>query len=446
MLRLGGLATGNDTAQMVEAILQIDQLRVDRLDADIALDEAKIAAWTELDTQFTDLNTKTKNLTSFLTWSQMNAKSSDSTILTATANTKAVTTSYATSVTTLAKAQRIASDSQGSSKAALGFTGDFTVNGETITVTSTNTLEDIRDSINTASLTMTDKVTATIIDTTLVIERNNTGNTDIAIVDGTGSIAELSLGLLTGASIKNELQASDDLAATVNGIPIVRASNTGITDVVDGITFNFQTTGSATLDVERDTSSIKTVFEEFITAYNDTMAEIEAKNRVSLSSGNVNALGILQGDSILGGMQNKSRAIITSSGQPDLPPGFDTLQSIGIWTEGQNNRLKMVDESKLDDALENNFEEVEDLIRDFDGGVVKNFESYVNSIITPVDGTITNRLESTQRLVNEKDSKINLLIRQMAEKETQLFEKFARMEQNVNSVRSGSQFVLSQFQ
>jgi len=447
VIRMGGLGTGNDTAKMIEAILEAERIPVTRLQDDIAQEEEKLAAWNDLDTSFDSLYTKTHDLTSYLTWQQKNASSDDSTIATASATGSAVTAAYAVDVTQLAKAHRIASDSQASADTALGLTGDFVLNGETVTVASTDSLEDIRDSINSASLDMTDKVTATIIDTTLVIERQNTGTTSMTMTDGTNNIGQ-TLGILSApTTFQNVKQVPLGLSVDINSVTVTREANTGLTDIVDGITFNFKAEDTTTLTIERDTASIKSAFEDFVESYNDAMEIIEENTKVVLGSSeaSVSSTGVLQGDPVVSSIAIKTRALITSSGQPDLPPPFDTLQSIGIWTEGQSNRLAIVDEERLDDVLENNFEEVEDLIRDFDGGRFQEFDNFLDSVRSPIDGTISRRLESLESSIDAKEDKILDLEFFLLNKETELWEHFSVMESTVASISSQTQFLLKQF-
>ena len=40
---------------------------------------------------------------------------------------------------------------------------------------------------------------------------------------------------------------------------------------------------------------------------------------------------------------------------PEISNGFNNLQDIGLWTEGNENRLAIFSDSKLNDSLENNF-------------------------------------------------------------------------------------------
>ena len=451
MIRFGGLGTGQDTQAIVDALLEVERVPIQRLEDEIVEEEEKYSAWSDLDTKFSDLHTKVQKLTSYLTWRQNDVTSSNESVVTGSASYEAALSSYAVNVTQLAQSHRVGSSSQTDTDSALSLSGSFTLNGEEVTVSSSDTLEDIMDAINTASANMSDPVTATIIGTTLVIQRDSTGTTEMTMDDDSDGILD-SLGIWdSGASPSatwgNELQAAQDLAGTINGVSVTGSSNTGITDILDGVTLNFKSEGSSTLSVSRDIDTIQSAFEDFIDAYNAAMELAEESTKVSLSGSGeqITDVGVLQGEQTVASMRFRSRNLVTTYfADPAISNGFNTLQDIGIWTEGDDNRLALISSDKLKDALENNFDEVEDLIRDFDDGILTNFEDYTEEVRSPVDGTIARRQTSIRNLIFDKEERIediNLLI---LEKEAELFQHYAQMESAVASINNQGQFLSSQ--
>ena len=448
MIRFGGLGTGQDTQAIVDALLEVERVPIQRLENEIVEEEEKFSAWSDLDTKFSDLHTKVQKLTSFLTWRQNDVTSSNESVVTGSANFEASLSSYSVNVTQLAQKHMIGSSSQSDTTSALNQSGSFTINGEAITVSSSDSLTDIMESINTASSNMSDPITASIIGTTLVLERNDTGATEISFDDDSNSILQ-NLGFWNGATFTNTLQDDQDLSATVNGVVVTGTSNTGITDIINGVTLNFKSEGTSTLSVSRDTDTIQTAFEDFVDAYNAAIELAEEQTKVSLSgSGDrINDVGVLQGESAVASLRFNSRKLVTANFvDPQISNGFNTLQDIGIWTQGDENRLSVLSKDKLKDALENNFDEVEDLIRDFDDGILSNFEDFTDEVRSPVDGTIARNQTSIRNFISDKEEKIrdiNLLI---AEKEAELFQHFAQMESAVASINSQGEFLSSQLQ
>ena len=77
MIRFGGLATGQDTESIVNALLEVERQPILRLEEDIIDEEEKYSAWSELDTKVSDLHSKVEKLNSFLTWRQFDVSSTN---------------------------------------------------------------------------------------------------------------------------------------------------------------------------------------------------------------------------------------------------------------------------------------------------------------------------------------------------------------------------------
>lgn len=445
MIRFGGLATGQDTSKMVEAMLDAERVPIRRFENEIVEEEEKYSAWSDLDTKFSDLHSKVQKLTSFLTWRQNDVTSTNEAVVTGSANFEASLSSYNVNVTSIAQSQMVGSSAQSSTDTPLGINGSFTLNGEVITVSVDDNLEQIRDSINNSSTNMNDKVTASIINTTLVIKRESTGNTNINVDDDSDSVLQ-TLGIWDGANFNNELQAGQDLAATVNGVTVNGSSNTNITNVIQGITLNFRSEGTSVLDVSRDTDTIKSAFEDFVDSYNAAIELAEEHTKVSLSGSGerITDVGVLQGEQAVSSMRFTARGLITSRLDNSDNNTFATLQGIGIWTDGNSNRLSILSSDRLSDALENNFDDVEDLIRDFNSGILKNFEAFTDKVRTPVDGTIARNLTSIRNSIFDKEERIQDINKLIASKETDLYQKFANMESAIAGIRSQGDFLSSQ--
>ena len=292
-----------------------------------------------------------------------------------------------------------------------------------------------------------EKVVASIIGKTLVIERASTGDTDLTISDGTNTILD-SLGVFTGGGIKTELQTSEDLAAQINGVDITSTSNNDVEDAMEGVTLNLKKVGSTTLTIDNDTETIKQLLTDFIESYNDTMSLVKDAGTVVLDEEDeesITGLGLLQDDLLVTRIATRSRGILTGIefDPAILDQDYNTLQKIGIWTEGQDNALANVDEDKLDDVLENNFDELEDLIRDLESGVMFKFNDYLDSLISPIDGTIEQRKTNIQSKIDDINEMITDFDRKEESREEQLRQKFTRMEEVLSTINSQGSAVLT---
>ncbi|MDD3151183.1 MAG: flagellar filament capping protein FliD, partial [Candidatus Gastranaerophilales bacterium] len=311
-----------------------------------------------------------------------------------------------------------------------------------------------------ANMDAEENVKAYIVGKQLVIERTKTGASDINIEDGTGNFLQ-SLGVLKAAgTLKNEIQKSQDLSATINGIAYSGASNTGITDAISGVTFNFlkemNSGTSETISIKNDTATVKSLLSDFISKYNDTMTYIKTQSTVRLSSdsNSVTATGILQGDTLLSSMYIRFRSIATTvEKNPNyMDQNFNSLYKIGVGFSGQDNQLSVLDESKLDDVLENNFEEVMDLLRGWGestsgksqgSGIMRQLDEYIYKLTDPVSGALTLRQKSLESLISYSEKKISSLTLDMTDYEAQLWEHFANMETMVSDMNSQMNYLMS---
>ena len=445
-MRITGFAEGFDAQAMVEALMAAARVPIETTNQLAYEQELKLVAWDRVEANLGALRGAASDLTSLSTWQQMATTSSSQSVATLSATSAAAEGSYSVHVSQLATSHRVGSDAQADITSALGLEGTFTVGGQEVTVEAGASLENIRDAINLAAHDMAeeDAVEATIVDTTLVLTRRQTGTTGISLADGTGDVLE-TLGVLDASkAVKNELQQGKDMQATVMNIPVTRSSNTGLDDIITGVTLDIVGEGDSTLTVGRDRSTVKSLINSFIGTYNATMEAIEAQGTGSVEGDDGFVPATLQGDSLLRSILSKSRSLITATSTDEsLDETLDSLRKIGIATTGKENRLSLVDSEALDEALERDFDAVEDLFRSYDGGIMREFEDHVRSLTSAVDGAINRRQESIQNKVDRYDEKIAKMERSLESYEEQLWNQFTAMETTIAMMQQQSQYLTS---
>jgi len=209
---------------------------------------------------------------------------------------------------------------------------------------------------------------------------DNTGGTvldvEIAVKDDGGAAdntlnfdANDDLGV-TGTLRQREVVAGEDASIVVDGVTVTDSSNT-ITDVISGVTLSLVGEDGAaedttvTVKVERDLSSIKSNITDMKDAYNTIMDYINTM--FTYDENNEEVGGILFGDGTLSSV--KTQLIDTVTQQiTGLTDDYDQLSLIGITldltdtTEGKYDNIGLaIDDDKLTDALESNFDDVKKL-------------------------------------------------------------------------------------
>ncbi len=242
-----GVGSGIDAQGTVDKIIAARRIPVDTLETRISANELKITALNQLKTNLNGVKDSLAKLYGSVSFGNTNdifetkqafATSSrlDGATPATAANLVGITTTAAAApgshdieILRTAAAHKVSSDAQTSTTTALGFAdGDsFTINdpdgvARTITVNSATTLGALRDAINAANKgTTATGVTASIVSVSatenyLLLTKNATGIA-MTVADVTGTPLA-SVGILTGAAFKNELQAAQTAQLYVDGV------------------------------------------------------------------------------------------------------------------------------------------------------------------------------------------------------------------------------------
>ncbi|MEQ1602939.1 MAG: flagellar filament capping protein FliD [Methylophilaceae bacterium] len=380
-----GIGSNLDVNSIVTGLMSTEQGPLNNVTKQKTAVQAKISAFGSLKSSLASFQTALGNLATSDKFNAQAIKVGDSSLFSATANGKATNGDYAVKVTQLAQNQKLAlpgfaskADIVGSGTITIDFGSynslgnSFSLNPEktskTITIApGSDSLQGIRDAINAADA----GVTASIINdgssngNRLVITSKDTGTTNslkISVADGDGNNLD-STGLsalafdptLSSGSGKNlmQLQEAKDALLNVDGVDIVKASNT-ISDAVEGITLNLLKVGTAVptnLNVSTDAEAIKTSVNAFAKAYNDlntTLRNLTKYDAVSKTG------GALQGDatarSISSQIKNALTGTLSSGG------AFNSLSQVGV--AFQRDGTLAVDSTKLQSAIDKNFSDI----------------------------------------------------------------------------------------
>ncbi len=356
-----GLVSGLDTTSIVSQLIELERRPITLLEnRQIDLSNQK-TAWQAISAQLLKLESAVNKLNSSSQFSQFISKfnsnnSNGGTVLSVSAGASTTSGIYSLTVSQLAQAQKSASaETYSSISTALGASGTITIDSSyNITVALTDTLEEIKNSINSSGA----PVSATIINTAstaspaykLLIAGADTGaSNSFTITDATDGSTTITFGAT---------QSAQDAALTIDGISVTKDSN-AITDLIFDATINLETIGSGTITFAADNDAIIANVKAFTDAYNEVNTEI--KKQFALNT-DKNTKGALFGNLSLETIQNQIVSIL-SNGVPGIDGTDSTkiayLSQIGVTTDETN--LLQVDEAKLKDMLVNRFSDVRDI-------------------------------------------------------------------------------------
>lgn len=358
---VSGLASGIDSANIVDQLMAIEGRKVTLLQNKQADELAKQEAINTLGVSLSSFRSMAIDLadqSSFLV-NQSSLTSNTTTdaasLLAVTPSSTAVPGTHTITVTQLAAAEKLGSssavkDSTGtaitSDTVALGYTaGSFTVQGkastaQTVNVTSTDSLRDIRDKINQLN-TGSDAtgVTASILkvgssDYRLILTSDDTGLTNGLVnlagaeLDVAGNLANLQLGAVAQGNARQSLQSAADAFIDIDNITITRESNS-ITDAISGYTLDLKNADPATtitVTTSIDQTAVKEKVQSFVDSYNAVMDFINEQMKFDVDTGSG---GILAGESLLRSIQSQlSSSLLTAV--PGLASDRNSLALVGI--------------------------------------------------------------------------------------------------------------------
>lgn len=353
--------TGLDTESIISRLMQIEQRPLLRLQTQQATLLTRKSAWNAVKSQLDSLTSKIDTLRQTVTFSGKTATASDASVLSATASADAVEGRYDILVTSLASAQAVQSKGFATIHESLNYSGAVTLNGQSIAISATDSLETVAAKINATSGI---KASAAILQTgaseyKIVLTSSETGESG-AMEFGGAIQTWKDLGFLVdvgGIDVANEVIAARDAAFAINGVQFTRSSNS-VSDAIPGVTLTLSEArdasgdgGKSSLTVGYDDQAIISGARSFIADYNnllDTVAKYttwDADTRVA---------GPLFGDALVTNLVSQVRSAVIAE-VASAGDTYNTLRSVGVGTGAVGSYSKdgklTLDEAKLKEAL-----------------------------------------------------------------------------------------------
>ena len=341
---------------ILNAIMDQERIPVTFLENDLRNLEGQDAEYSLLETKLADVGTATEKLSTTDGFAARTLTNSDPTILTAGSSDTAPIGAYDVVVSTLARSQVTASTSTyaDSDTTIVASGGTLTIGGFDVTIAGDVTLQELADAI---SATTDIPVTASVLNSgtnsyQLMLTGNDTGLANAFIITNALSGGA---GISFGA---NSVEASD-ASLTVNNIAITSADNT-IEGAIPGTTLTLLKADPATtvtLSVARDNQEIKTLVDNFTTAYNDLTNYLDAQFTAS-GEGSDTAIGR---DGLVRGLRNSMRQTLSQA--YSVGGAFSYLAEVGIGADAAGDLT--LDATLFDAALQDSRTDLESL---FAGG------------------------------------------------------------------------------
>lgn len=268
-----GIGSGLDVNGIISQLVALERKPIDKLKSDASTIQTKISAYGQVQSLVSGVRDAANKLAQGTLWSGTTPLSSDASVFTASSTTTSTAApgTYQVEVTKLAQAQQLRSAAFASSTAALGSAGTLNLkvgSGATVGVafTATDTLETLRNNINSAGAGVTANIVTGSINGVsgayLMLRSNTLGAANT--INTTGST-----GLPAALATLTTTVTAQDAEVKVDGVTITSSTNT-VTDAPTGVTLSLQglSANPVKLTVNADKDGQRKAIDDFVTAYN----------------------------------------------------------------------------------------------------------------------------------------------------------------------------------
>ncbi|HKM85014.1 MAG TPA: flagellar filament capping protein FliD [Terriglobales bacterium] len=409
----------------------------------------QLTAWkgdvTNLQTQataLTSINTDLSNLASAVAGlsngalTAVTASSSESAIVTATAQTGATAANYTVVVSVLATTGTLYTASLANANTSILPTGQTTGDlnlqiggaGGTaadipITAGSNDTLTKLAASIDSLSATNKWGITASVV--------TDASGARLAIYSqSTGSAGALATNTNTTNLTFEPPVGGTNAVITINGIPYASTTNT-VTGAIPDVTLTLTSADSATpveISVGPDTNQITNSINNFVTEYNTVVSDLNTQFTVNAAT---NQEGPVGSDSALRILQSSLLADITyaTTDPTSVSSGLTNLAALGIDLNNDGtltvNQVATDTHPSFSDVLAKNPGAVLNFFQNSDAtGFADNLTTALTNLTDPSTGVLKEDLASNQSQQTDLGTEITNFQTQLAAQTTQLDQVF----------------------
>lgn len=405
-----GVGTGMDIGGIVTALVNAEKAPKEaKFNAQEGKINTQISALGALKSAMSDFLEKIKPLSDAKTFTGFKSALSNKDFMTATVDPTAVAGNYKVIVEQLAESHKLGSTAVTDVTAPIGSGSlSLTVGSESfnVAVGAEDSLQDIMKNINASKDNV--GVTATIIKgdngAQLVLTSNKTGAANVVQASATDDAGTA----LSDVFTMTELQPAKDAILYVDGLKVTSDSNE-VKNAITGINLTLTDANkdkTTTLKIEPNRESSKTAIKDFVNSYNELMKTMSGMSGYDPKT---KKAGVLQGDSVIRGVQNQMRGVLSSTSGDS---GSMMLANLGIKTT-QTGSLE-IDDKKLDEVLSKDINAVSDFFSAEKTGFGTRMKDVTDSYVK-TGGILDSRDESLDtQLSRITDSRESLALKMKA--------------------------------
>lgn len=387
-----------------------DQMPLSQASTNLSNLSAPIQAWQALKGDLQAVQADSISLAGTNLYQGITANSSDPAAVSATGAGQGTFGTYQVTVGNLIKSEIDNSAGQASGTNNLGYSGSFSVNGTSVSVSSSDNLNQIATAINNAGA----GVTATVMNTgsgsnPYVLNLASTQGQAISWYDPNGILQSLGV-LNTNGTVAAQIQGAAAASYSINGVNLTSITNSD-KSTIPGVTLSLlgTTSSPATVTVSQDTGGIQSGVSQFVSDFNQFLKDSQKYTGQG---------GALEGDATIGSVTNGLNQILntTVGGQPTA---MNSVAQAGISLSapvGSPNQFSMaLNSTTLQNALQANPNAFAALWNG-SGGVATQIQTLLSGalgsqggVTTSIDGLLTQQ-ETLAQSISSPNSTLNMVV------------------------------------
>ncbi len=434
-IQFGGLATGLDTAALIEALMEVERQPLERLEAQKDYLNNRLSAFTEFNGKLAALQSAIEDIDTTSELRSYKATPANEDYFTATASSSATPGNYQIEVKSLAVQEKEVADGV-ADRDTTTYSGELTLDvdsTDTVLNFSGSTLNEVAEAINDSDA----EVTASIIndgtsDTPyrLVITADNAG--DSINISGKNDFKQGG----SGEIVFSQAQAGSQAHIELDGAIDIYSSSNTFADLIPGVTLTLNKANanneSTNLNVAVDTDEVKSKIETMVSKYNDIITFIADQSDASWGS-----------DQALSSAKRRLQSLIVTN--VGTTGNYNYLAELGLTTNAKTGNIS-INSTTLSNAINTDLESVEKLIVGETGveGIASQFYSYLDASTDSIDGLLAAKKHTTTNSLRKIDRDILNMEARLEKREELLRMQFETLEQLISVMNSQSSYLTQQ--
>jgi len=316
-------------------------------------------------------------------------------------------------------------------------TGAFSINGVSISYSSSSTLASVLNGINDSAAGVQASFDSGL--NRIVLKNKEAGNRGVVLAQSGSSNFLTAFGLTGGT-----LSSGTDLVYSINGGATAKARSNTIKDAdsgLTGLTITASKVGTTTINSANDTGAARSAVDALVTSVNRVQSLISSLTVSNRDAAGKITAGVLAYDQTIFQLGSSLRSLLSLqlSGGPSTT--IRGLADLGYSTTGYTNELSATNSASLNTALSSQLSEVQKFFSTTTTGLSERITSFVKPMVDENSGTLPQRQKGLTEQSSKLDDQLVAMERRVQSNRERLLAGFRAMEAAQAKSNSQMQFL-----